>query len=200
MRTHQHELVESRMLRWCRVRSSRFANAAQPLNYAMMIGPSAAASRERQRLRLIALLRSPDPGLLGQGMRFAIAGATVTVIYVSVTTLLASVVGLAFQVALALGYLTGMSVHFTLQRLFVWTHHEEFALPIGRQIGRYLLSSACQYGVTAASTAELPSELGLPTEAVYIATMVFVVSVNFFVFRHGIFHSANPQRDAPATP
>ncbi len=156
------------------------------------------ASRGTRPLRAaIAKLRSPDSGLLGQTMRFAIAGATVTVIYVSTTTLLSAVVGLPFQVALVLGYLIGLTAHFTLQRLFVWRHHEEFALPIAHQARRYLLTAACQYGLTAASTAALPTVLGLATEAVYIATMAIIVSVNFFVFRHGIFHAASPQPDAP---
>ncbi len=163
-----------------------------------MSGSSTPSSLDTRRLpAAIARLRSPDSGLLGQGMRLAVAGATVTVIYVSTTTLLSTVVGIPFQVALVLGYLIGLSAHFALQRLFVWTHHEEFALPIGHQVRRYLLSAACQYGLTAASTATLPSALELPTEVVYIATTAIIVSVNFFVFRHGIFHAASAQPDAP---
>ena len=89
------------------------------------------------------------------------------------------------------------SVHFTLQRLFVWTHHEEFALPLSHQIGRYLFVAAAQYGVTAASTALLPSALGLPTEVVYLATVAVLLVVNFLVFRNAIFH-AKPGAIDPA--
>jgi len=141
-------------------------------------------------------LRSPGSGLRGQGMRFAIAGGTVAVLYVGFTTILASVAGLPFQAALAIGLGGALVVHFTLQRLFVWSHHDEFALPLHHQLGRYLLATACQYGVTAASTSLLPSALGLPTELVYLATVAAVISTNFIVFRHGIFH-ARPRVDAP---
>jgi putative flippase GtrA len=134
-------------------------------------------------------LRSPSSGLLGQGVRFALAGGTVALVYLGTTTVLADVVGMPFQAALAIGFCVGLMVHFTLQRVFVWTHHEEFALPLRHQAGRYLAVAAMQYGVTAASTSLLPSALGLPTEIVYLATVAVILCTNFLVFRHGIFHS-----------
>jgi len=133
-------------------------------------------------------LRSPNSGLLGQGIRFAMSGGTVALVYLTTTTLLADVAGIAFQAALAIGFCVGLSAHFTLQRAFVWTHHEEFALPLRHQLGRYLLAAAVQYGVTAASTALLPGALGISTELVYLATVAVVLGVNFLVFRHIIFH------------
>lgn len=135
-------------------------------------------------------LRSPDSGLIGQGARFALAGATVALIYLSTTIVLADVVGLPFQMALAIGYSIGLVVHFTLQRIFVWTHHDEFALPLRHQAGRYLIAAAVQYGVTAASTSLLPAALGVSTEVVYLVTVMVVVSTNFLIFRHGIFHAS----------
>lgn len=127
--------------------------------------------------------------MLGQGVRFALSGGTVALVYLATTTILAEVVGLPFQVALAIGFAVAIALHFTLQRLFVWTHHEEFALPLAHQAGRYLVVASVQYGVTAASTALLPSALGVSTEVVYLATVAVVLSVNFLVFRHGIFHA-----------
>jgi putative flippase GtrA len=135
------------------------------------------------------VLREPDPGLLPQGVRFALAGGTVMVVYLTTTTVLAEVIGMPFQAALAIGFCVALLVHFTLQRLFVWTHHDEFALPLRRQVGRYLTYAAAQYGVTAASTALLPPVLGVSAEIVYLATVAAVVSLNFVVFRHGIFHA-----------
>jgi putative flippase GtrA len=134
-------------------------------------------------------LRSPDSGLVGQGVRFGIAGGTVALVYLVTTTILADVVGLPFQVALAIGFCVGIVVHFTLQRTFVWVHNEDFALPLRHQAGRYLVVSAIQYGLTAASTSLLPSALGVPTEVVYLATVAIIVSLNFVVFRHRIFHA-----------
>jgi putative flippase GtrA len=128
-------------------------------------------------------------------VRFAIAGGTVAVVYLATTTALADVVGLPFQAALAIGFCFSISVHFTLQRVFVWTHHEEFALPLHRQAGRYLLAAAAQYAVTAASTSLLPPYLGLSAEVVYLITVAVVLAVNFLVLRNAIFHA---KRDAPS--
>ena len=125
------------------------------------------------------------------------AGGVVTVVYVGTTTLLAEVAGLRFQVALAIGFCIALVVHFTLQRVFVWTHHEEFALPLHRQAGRYLIVAIGQYGVTVGSTSLLSSTLGVSVELVYLATVAVVVSINFLVFRHGIFH-AKPAAEDPA--
>ncbi len=127
-------------------------------------------------------------GLLAQGARYALTGGTVTVVYLGSTTVLAEVVGLPFQLALAIGACTGVSVHFTLQRLFVWAHHEEYALPLHHQAARYLVFAGAQYGLTAVSTAVLPAALGLPVYVVYFATVAILVSLNFLVFRNAIFH------------
>jgi putative flippase GtrA len=126
------------------------------------------------------------------------AGGTVALVYLGTTTLLSVVLGLPFQVALAIGFSVAIAVHFTLQRLFVWTHHEEFALPLRHQAGRYLVVAGIQYGVTAASTALLPSALGVPTEIVYLATVAVLLGVNFLVFRHAIFH-AKPGPPVPVS-
>jgi putative flippase GtrA len=148
---------------------------------------------------VVRSLRSPSSGLLGQSVRFALAGGTVALVYLTTTIVLAEVVGVPFQVALAIGFCVGLIVHFTLQRVFVWTHHEGFALPLHHQAGRYLIVAGVQYGVTAASTSLLPTALGVSTEIVYLVTVAIVFSVNFLVFRHGIFHPT-PAATDPAPP
>ena len=65
--------------------------------------------------------------------------------------------GVTFQLALAIGYATAVLAHFSLQRFFVWVHHEEFALPFRAQVGRYTLVSGAQYAMAVAVTATLPS-------------------------------------------
>src|SRR5580692_7756333 len=62
---------------------------------------------------------SPDSGLLGQGVRFALVGGFVALVYLLTTTILALVVHLPFQLALAIGFCVAITVHFTLQRVFV---------------------------------------------------------------------------------
>jgi putative flippase GtrA len=159
--------------------------------------PVRGSGRLAEARELARNLRTPDSGLLGQGVRFLIAGSIVALVYLTSTTVLASVVGLPFQLALAIGFSLAIVVHFTLQRLFVWVHHEEFALPFHHQAGRYLLVAGAQYGITAASTYVLPRALGVPTELVYLATAVVLLIVNFLVFRNRVFHPQRPVEDAP---
>jgi putative flippase GtrA len=138
---------------------------------------------------LVGALRAPDSSALGQGLRFAMSGGAVALVYLTTTTVLADVVGVPFQVALAIGFCAGLAVHFTLQRLFVWGHRETFALPLHHQAGRYLVVAATQYCVTAASTSLLPSALGVSTESVYLATVGVLTCTNFMVFRSFVFHA-----------
>jgi putative flippase GtrA len=140
-------------------------------------------------------LLAPASGLPGQGVRYAIAGTVVALVYLSATTFLAVVVGLPFREALPIGFTLQLAVHFTLQRLFVWVHDEQFALPFRRQARRYLTVAGAQLGVTAASTSLLPRVLGLSTEAVYLLTVALLTVANFLLFRNLVFHP----EPAPAT-
>ena len=158
-----------------------------------MTDPPQAAGSRRERVRAaVRMLRSPSSGLVGQGVRFVVAGGTVLVIYVATTTVLADVVGLHFQVALAIGFAVALLVQFNLYRIFVWVHHEEFALPVHQQVGRFLVTAAVNYGLTAACTAVLPGVLGVPTEAVYLVMVVTLPFINFVVLRYVIFHAKAP--------
>jgi putative flippase GtrA len=133
-------------------------------------------------------LLTPASGLPGQGVRYALAGAFVALVYLLTTTFFAVVVGLPFEEALALGFTLQLAVHFTLQRTFVWVHDQEFALPFQHQAGRYLAVAGAQLGVTAASTSLLPSVLGLSAEVVYLMTAGVLVIANFLLLRNVVFH------------
>jgi putative flippase GtrA len=137
----------------------------------------------------VSHLRSPDSGTVGQGLRYAIAGTTVALWYLVTTTVLADVFGVPFELALAIGFVTAMLLHFTLQRFFVWMHHSEFALGLSSQVRRYLVVAGVQYAVTVAATAVLPRALDLPVTLVYYTTAIALAAVNFLVFRGGIFHA-----------
>jgi putative flippase GtrA len=126
--------------------------------------------------------------LFGQSIRFALSGVAVSIVYITITTLLAEASHLDFQLALAIGWCSAVSIHFTLQRVFVWAHEDRFALPLSRQVRRYMLVALLQLGATVVSTAVLPSVLGLPAEAIYLMTAVVLTLINFVVFRNGIFH------------
>ncbi len=152
----------------------------------------ARASRVQHALTLARTIRSPESGLAGQGVRFALAGTIVAGVYVSVTTLLHGLFAVPFQIALAIGFSISVALHFTLQRFFVWKYHEQFALEVRHQAARYLLVCVTQYGITALSTARLPDLLGLPVEVVYVMTMLTVAGVNFLLFRGSVFHPHSP--------
>lgn len=138
-------------------------------------------------------------GLLGQGLRYAITGLGVACVYVLTTLFLADVAGLPFQLALAIGMVVAVTTHFFAQRLFVWSGDREFALPAHRQAGRYLALTLVQYGVTAASTALLPSLLGLSTNLVYLATVACLTGLTFVLLRTRVFHPEQPAASAPAS-
>jgi putative flippase GtrA len=135
-------------------------------------------------------LLTPEAGLLGQGVRFVLGGCTSAAVYLLSTTVLALVVGLPFEVALAIGFCLLVAVNFTLHRTFVWVHREGFALPAHRQFGRYMSFVGTQYALTAASIAVLPRALGLSAELVYILTALALATVSFATFRRGVFHAS----------
>jgi putative flippase GtrA len=138
--------------------------------------------------RVLGLL-TPEAGLLGQGVRFILGGCTSAAVYLLSTTMLALVLGLPFEIALAIGFCLLVVVNFTLHRTFVWVNREGFALPFRRQLGRYMSFVGAQYAVTAASIAVLPRALGLSAEVVYILTALALATVSFATFRRGVFHA-----------
>ncbi|HEY5287867.1 MAG TPA: GtrA family protein [Solirubrobacteraceae bacterium] len=145
---------------------------------------------------MITHLRSPHSGLMGQLVRFGLTGGLVTVVYLTITTVLSQVFGLPFELALAIGFVSALLLHFNLQRFFVWIHYEGFALPTRRQVTRYLIMAGMQYGCTAVSTAVLPAVLGLETEIVYLGTMAVVTTTGFLVMRFVIFHGKTQGSDS----
>jgi putative flippase GtrA len=154
-------------------------------------------------MRSALVLRADN--VAAQGMRFACSGAVVSVVYITITTLLSAVAHLPFEVALVIGWCAAICVHFTLQRTFVWARAQRFALPFGRQVGRYLLIAVSQLLVTAATTAALPPLLGVSSEVIYLITGACITVVNFLVFRNGVFHSSgevglSSASAAPAAP
>jgi putative flippase GtrA len=152
------------------------------------VNAATASSRLRLAQAFLRDIRSPEWGLAGQGLRFALSGCLVAAVYVTVTTVLHDAFALPFQIALVIGFVVSVCLHFTLQRLFVWRHHERFALAVHHQAGRYLCVCGAQYGITALSTSQLPGLLALPVEVVYLMTMLTIAGLNFVIFRGRVFH------------
>ena len=117
-----------------------------------------------------------------------LAGGHGRLYYVTSTSVLANVVGLPFELALILGFSSAICLHFTLQRIFVWVHAADFALPVQHQVLRYLVVVGSQYGITALATGFLPAALGVPTEVVYLITASLLAVTNFMVMGSRVFH------------
>ena len=134
-------------------------------------------------------VRQPELGLLGQGIRYAIAGATVAFVSITGTLVIAEGVGLAYEAAFGIAYSAAVVTHFTLQRYFVWSHHEEFALPLRYQLVRYLPIALLNYGVVAIALLVLPHALHAPSGVIYLASTLSMTSISFLLFRTRVFHA-----------
>jgi putative flippase GtrA len=132
--------------------------------------------------------------LRGQGFRFVLTGGVVALVYVATTTILSQLVGVGFELSLAIGFAVAIATHFSLQRMFVWRHAAAFALRFHHQLGRYLVLAAIQYALTAAITATLPRALGVSPELVYLPTVAILSAMNFVIFRSRIFHAELDRR------
>jgi putative flippase GtrA len=122
------------------------------------------------------------------GVRYVLVGGTSAAIYVGLGLLLSGPVGMNIQLAIPISYAAALVVHFTLQRSFVWAHHEEYALEGRLQAGRYIALAGAQYAVTATATAVLPSVLGVSEQLVYAVTAVVAAGLSFLVLRFVVFH------------
>lgn len=145
--------------------------------------------QSRDRFDLLLGRGSAWTELRGQGLRFIVAGGIVAGVYIGTTTLLAEVIGIAFEASLAIGFTLAIATHFSLQRLFVWRRAAAYALGLHHQLARYLAVAGVQYGLTAAITATLPRALGVSAEVVYLPTVAVISATNFLVFRSRIFHA-----------
>jgi len=156
-------------------------------------GPASQRGLREKVVAAIAWIRRPELGLRGQAIRYALAGATVAFVSITGTLVLAEAVGLAYEAAFGIAYAAAVVTHFTLQRYFVWSHHEDFALPLHFQIVRYLPIAAFNYGVVAVAIAILPHALHTQSRVVYLASTVSMTAISFVLFRSSVFHAQEPE-------
>src|SRR4051794_1784674 len=127
---------------------------------------------------------------LPQPIRYITAGGLTTAAYFGVTLVLNGAFGVPIQVAIPIGYLVGLCVHFTLQRYFVFRTHAGFEHALHHQLARYLLLAFAQYAFTAAATAVLPDVLGVDERIVYVAAALFATVAVFLTLRAKVFTHA----------
>jgi putative flippase GtrA len=117
--------------------------------------------------------------------------------------LLSGPLNVPIVLAIAVAYLVGVTVHFTLQRHFVFWDHDAFALPMASQLKRYVVAGACQYTITAVAVSTLPQITGASQQVVFLLTVLGISLVSFTVLRGWIFHppaqpAAEPAQDLNA--
>jgi putative flippase GtrA len=126
--------------------------------------------------------------LTGPLIRYGIAGGCVAAVYLSVPLLLHDVVGIPIEVAIPIAYLLALTLHFNLQRHFVFHHVDEFALTTRQQISRYAMIAAVQYPTTALATAFLPGQLHISSDAAFLIITATISLTSFLLLRGHVFH------------
>jgi putative flippase GtrA len=126
------------------------------------------------------------PRLVGQAARYAVTGATVAGFYVG-GTLALSHLGMPMAAAIAIAYTCAVSLHFALQRTFVF-RGAQFGLSVREQALRYLVIGVVQYSVTAGATESLPDLVGVSPEVAYLLATVTFSAAGFLVLRSQVFH------------
>jgi putative flippase GtrA len=134
--------------------------------------------------RLIA--RLPRPAVVS---KFALTGALVGATHLGLVSLMV-VFGIPIQLALALGYVVALVVHFTMNRQWVFAADAGYALHVSAQGMRYLVCAGLSYAVTAIAVAVLPGLLGLPELAVFFLSAIGMAGITFVMLNFWVFRSA----------
>lgn len=137
-------------------------------------------------MRSIRTLLGHD--LAGPLIRYGIAGGCIAAVYLGVPLLLHDVVGVPLEVAIPIAYALALTLHFNLQRHFVFRHVDEFALSARQQIGRYAIIAAIQYPTTALATAFLPDVLHVSADAAFLIISLSISLAAFLLLRGHVFH------------
>jgi putative flippase GtrA len=123
-------------------------------------------------------------------VRFAFTGGLVAVVAFVCMTVQLTALDVPGQVALVITYLVSTTLHFSLNRQWVWHGEHGYELHITAQGRRYLCVVLLSYGVNAVSLAWLPGLLGVPQLAVYFVVTAVLAVISYLVFRHWVFGNA----------
>jgi putative flippase GtrA len=127
----------------------------------------------------------------GQALRFGIAGAAVTAVNLAIPIVLNDALGIPIEVVIPFAYVVSAALQFTLQRVFVFRHVEQFALSTRAQATRYVLLGAVQYPTVALGTFLLPKLIDISEKAAFLGTSLAFSACLFVLIRKGVFHPAD---------
>ena len=139
------------------------------------------------------LARHPTTGPI---LRYGIAGATVAVVYLGIPWVFNANLGVPIQIVIPIAYVAAISLHFTLQRHFVFRHVEQFALTRREQAARYVAFGVVQYPTTALATALLPHLLHISAWGAFVGITLAVSGTFFLILRRHVFHPTHQAGDA----
>lgn len=128
--------------------------------------------------------------LVGQLVRFIMSGGGVAIVSWTLMAVLYALAGLPEQIALILAYVGGLSVHFFLNREWVFRSDSPYHLRPSAQALRYVGLALVSYGITAVALATLPGLLGVHPLVVYYGTSAALAVMTFIVLRLFVFRSA----------
>lgn len=123
---------------------------------------------------------------VSQTVRYVLVGGVTAVTYLGLTLLLSGL-GTPLLLAVVISYILAVSLHFVLQRSFVF-RSASFALPVHDQVRRYVVVGVVQLILTSITTSVLPSALDVSPEAVYVGTVVAMALITFTLLRLHVFH------------
>ena len=112
---------------------------------------------------------------------FVLAGGAATLVNYSVFLVLL-ILNVQYLVASAIGFLSGIGVSFTINRLYVFTNRTSSKASFVRYIAAYLVALTAQLFLL-----ETLVQLGIRPEISNIVAILIVVVVNFFVVRKFVF-------------
>jgi len=125
-------------------------------------------------------------------VRFALTGTLVAIVYLVVTSALTVLAGAPTQLAVIVGYVCSLAVHFTVNRRFVFGSSTGYALHLSAQGARYLAVALSSYGLTALSVA-LAKRADVPELAAALGIPVAFAAVTFLTLRGWVFRAAEAE-------
>jgi len=143
---------------------------------------------QRHAARLLA--RRPAPAVV---LKWVLTGGTVTAVHLGIVTGLV-LAGVPIQAALAMAYVVSLSLHFTLNRQWVFATADGYAFHLSGQGLRYACTAVASYALTALGVAVLPGLLGIPELAAFFLTTAIVACVSFLALHLWIFQPAETRQ------
>jgi putative flippase GtrA len=125
-------------------------------------------------------------------LRYGISGAVVAAVYLGMPIVVSDAFGWPLQAMIPVALVVATTLQFTLQRIFVFRHVDEFALSVRAQVMFYVIVGSIQYPAIALGTFLLPRLFGISDRVAFVATSL-AFSLFFFLFiRRRVFHPSEP--------